>query len=125
MTRSRCATQRSRGIHARYSSLYAGGSIHGAGGGAANNIAQWDGTSWSSPGVGAFAPVYALAVFDDGGGRALYAAGSHTATSFDYPIARWNGASWKLLQPNLQGAVHALTVFDESASPRGSGRWGW
>lgn len=62
-----------------------GGNFSGAGGQSANNIAVWDGESWRSLGSGVqLEPfisgtppgVEALALFDDGSGLAIYAAGS-------------------------------------------------
>ena len=44
------------------SDLYAGGDFTTAGGSAANNIAQWNGSSWSALGSGMNGSVYALAV---------------------------------------------------------------
>jgi len=55
--------------------LYAGGSFTSAGGGAANRIAQWDGSSWSALGSGMDNSVFALGV----SGGTLYAGGSFTA----------------------------------------------
>ena len=42
----------------------------------ANSIAAWDGTAWSRVGTGFDWDVYALTVFDDGSGPALYAGGT-------------------------------------------------
>ena len=60
--------------------IYAGGIILGAGTAPAIGIAQWDNVQWTSLGNGITGSVAALAVFDDGngGGEALYAAGSFT-----------------------------------------------
>ena len=59
--------------------LYAGGDFTTAGGVAANHIAKWDGASWSALGSGMNGSTsYALAVFDDGSGPALYAGGAFT-----------------------------------------------
>jgi hypothetical protein len=80
------------------STLYAGGEFTNAGGSAANNIAQWNGSSWSALGSGIgdeYGGVGALAV----SGSTLYAggfftkAGSANATN----IAKWNGSSWSAL----------------------------
>jgi hypothetical protein len=49
--------------------LYAGGYFNTAGGRPANNIARWDGSSWSALGSGVAPTVSDLAVYDDGGGR--------------------------------------------------------
>src|SRR6185503_10408989 len=59
--------------------LYLAGDFNTAGSLPVRDLARWDGSSWSAPGV--FAPdtgastVHALTVFDDGSGPALYAAG--------------------------------------------------
>jgi hypothetical protein len=54
--------------------LYAGGYFTTAGGSAANNIAQWNGSSWSALGSGVNDSVFALAV----SGSTLYAGGGFT-----------------------------------------------
>ena len=47
-----------------------------------NGVARWDGSAWSAlsgpSGTGVERLVYALAVFDDGSGPALYAGGYFT-----------------------------------------------
>jgi hypothetical protein len=62
--------------------LYAGGDFTSAGGVPVNNIARWNGASWSDVGGGvtgdADAAVNALTVLDDGSGPALYAGGWFT-----------------------------------------------
>lgn len=99
--------------------LYAGGAFTYAGGTEADNIAKWDGASWSPLGNGTDAIVFALEVHDDGTGRALYAGGSFTqaggvaATS----IAKWNGHSWAAVDGGTTGVVRALAVFDDGAGP--------
>ncbi len=114
--------------------LYAGGYFSSAGGVAANNIARWDGSSWSPLGSGLDGSVMALVAFDDGTGPALYAggffdiAGGVAASS----IARWDGSSWS---PVGVGAactcndcttgcccsggpvVNALVVHDDGGGP--------
>ena len=109
--------------------LHAGGWFTSAGGGvAANRIAKWDGSSWSplSSGTnGVF--IYALAVFDDGNGPALYVGGDFT-TAGGVPanrIAKWDGSSWSALGSGVAGnsspygdpSVHALAVFDDGSGP--------
>ena len=56
-----------------------------------NHIAKWDGNAWSSLGVGTDDGVYALSVFDDRIGRALYAGGwfDNAGDRPAYHIARW------------------------------------
>jgi hypothetical protein len=63
--------------------------------------------------------VDALAVFDDGSGPALYAAGKFTvmggmATS---RVARWSGSAWSTLGAGLDGPVSALFVNDDGSGP--------
>lgn len=109
--------------------LYVGGGFATADGQEVGFIARWDGTSWSPlvgpSGVGLDAPVWALAVYDDGNGPALYAggqfsrAGGITARS----IARWDGSTWSALAGSesgtegTNGLVYALTVFDDGTGP--------
>jgi hypothetical protein len=107
--------------------LVAGGVFTTAGGVIANRIATWNGTSWSSLGMGSAngmnSEVYALTVFDDGsgGGAALYVGGTFT-TAGGVPanrIAMWNGTSWSSLGTGsangVSSFVSALTVFDDGS----------
>ena len=76
----------------------------------------WDATI-GQPGV--TGPVYALAVFDDGGGEALYAGGSFSqagGTSASN-IAKWNGTQWSALGTGTNNAVYALAVYDDGTGP--------
>src|SRR6185503_15994693 len=80
--------------------LFVGGSLTTAGGIDASRIAKWDGTRWSAVGGGvsggALGPLHewvkALAVYDDGGGPALYVGGTFTSAGgvAAKGIARWN-----------------------------------
>ncbi|MGO8696666.1 MAG: beta strand repeat-containing protein [Limisphaerales bacterium] len=102
------------------STLYAGGSFSTAGGVAANDIAQWNGNSWSvlgsGIGGGSFHGVAALAV----SGSTLYAGGAFTMAGgvAVNNIAQWNGSSWSALglgisMPDVNGFglnVSALAV---------------
>jgi hypothetical protein len=112
------------------SALFAGGSFNNAGGIPVNLIAKWNGSSWSPLGNGMRGNggsnyVLALAVFDDGGGAALYA-GGHFATAGGHPasdIAKWNGSSWSALGAGVSGGgsgpqlvgPKALAVFDDGS----------
>src|SRR5262249_18506945 len=62
--------------------LYAGGDFTSAGGSPVGRIAKWDGHQWSALGAGvsggSYPIVYAMSVFDDGTGPALYVAGMFT-----------------------------------------------
>mgnify|MGYP004451186151 CR=1 FL=1 len=81
--------------------LYAAGQFTHAGDLEVNYIARWDGTEWSSVGVGVTSPQFfgisALEVFDDGTGPALYAGGSFEQAG-GHPfrnVARWTGSEWQ------------------------------
>lgn len=92
----------------------------------AENIARWDGTAWSAVGGGLTGwtcggcGVQALAVFDDGTGPGLYAAGDF-GTAGGLPannIARWDGVGWSALGNGLAGYLtQTLTVFDDGNGP--------
>ncbi len=103
--------------------LYVGGDFTMAGGVAANNIARWDGSAWTSLGEaganGVQGWVFALEVFDDGRGRALYCGGDFL-TAGGVPasgIAKWDGASWSALGADSSNGVNdtifALAAFDD------------
>ena len=99
--------------------LYAGGSIEVLVSGPVRGIAKWNGQSWSPVGEGlgngGQDRVSALAVFDDGQGPALYAAGRFTNAG-SVPvnrIAKWNGQSWSALGSGLDERAFSLAVFDD------------
>lgn len=106
--------------------LFVGGSFTTAGGAPAARIAKWNGTTWAPLGSGmggSTGTVYALTVFDDGGGAALYAGGSF-ASAGGVPasrIARWDGASWSALgagvSASIGGFVTSLAVHDDGSGP--------
>jgi hypothetical protein len=107
------------------SALYASGTFANAGGAAVQHIARWNGSGWSALAGGWSggdpASIEALAVFDDGSGPALHAAGTlqvpaSPPTSF---VARWTGSSWTLLtSPSDSGeSVLALAVGDLGGGP--------
>jgi hypothetical protein len=82
---------------------------------------RWDGATWSPLGSGltggSYPAVEALAVFDDGGGPALYVGGTF-ATAGAVPasyIAKWDGSSWSALGSGMDLPVLALTVFDDGS----------
>jgi hypothetical protein len=83
--------------------LYAGGDFTTAGGVAATNIAQWNGSSWSALGSGmnTYGYVNALAV----SGSTLYAGGCFTTAGgvAATNIAQWNGSSWSALGSGMGG----------------------
>ena len=93
--------------------LYAGGDFTQAGGLAANYVARWNGTAWSSLGTGigngANSSVYSLAVAGNGD---VYVGGNFTRVgrvAANY-VAKWNGTAWSSLGAGTDGTVYALAV---------------
>jgi len=100
--------------------LFVGGRFTQAAGQATQQIARWNGSSWSALGSGMNGEVTALEVYDDGlgSGPGLIAGGAFTSAG-GFPaqrIARWDGTSWQALG-NIDGQVRALTVFDGGSGP--------
>lgn len=96
--------------------LYAGGEFTSVGGHVpANRVAKWNGAAWTAVGSGTNESVRALAVFDDGGGAALYAAGSFTSAGATAAnrVAKWSGASWSAVGEGTDGDVAALATFND------------
>lgn len=90
--------------------LYAGGFFTAAGGTPVNNIAKWDGNTWSALGTGLNASCRALAIL----GSDLYAAGQFI-TAGGIPaglIAKWDGNTWSAVHTGLSGGTfcYALAV---------------
>ncbi len=104
------------------SRVFAAGTFTTAGGLPANQIAQWDGTSWSGVGGGVVGngTVLALAVM----GNNLYAGGTFTNMG-GVPanrIAKWNGANWSALGSGLSGSVFSLMTIGSNLYVGGSFR---
>jgi hypothetical protein len=108
--------------------LYAGGDFTMAGGVEANHIAKWDGEQWSALGdgtSGTFVSVRALAVFDDGGGPALYVGGNFSEAGgvTVNGIAKWDEDAWSPLGTGVDAEsavsrlVRGLVVFDDGTGP--------
>src|SRR5690606_11072475 len=77
-------------------------------------IAKWDGESWSPVGEGMRSYVYALGVYDDGSGSALYAGGIFRAavgSPFNY-VAKWDGHSWSDVGGGMNDRVNEFWVLD-------------
>lgn len=106
--------------------LFVGGTFTHAGSTTASSIARWNATTggstpaWTALGSGINGTVWALEVFDDGTGPALYAAGAFTQAGGAPAsrIAKWNGSAWSPLGTGLDGTVHALEVFDDGTGPK-------
>jgi hypothetical protein len=90
--------------------LVAGGYFTAAGGVSAENIARWNGTSWSALGSGTNSVVNALMVLPNGD---LVAAGGFSLAggSAVSRVARWDGASWSALGSGVTGQVHTVTAL--------------
>jgi trimeric autotransporter adhesin len=89
-------------------------------------IVRWDGTQWSSVGGGVVAPsggfsaqVRALAVFDDGSGPALFAAGYFTSAGGVAAdgFARWDGKNWSAVGGRLGSYVETMAVYEDVRGP--------
>ncbi len=97
--------------------LYVGGGFASAAGVALNRVGAWDGANWSPLGSGINSgTVFALEVYDDGGGAALYAAGGIFGVAGGVGaknIARWDGAAWSPLGSGVNDQVRALCVYDD------------
>jgi hypothetical protein len=101
-------------------SLYVGGLFFQAGVQPASNIAKWDGRSWhalGAPGSGVSGRVFDLEVFDDGGGPALFVAGTFELAGGESAtgIAKWDGRAWSSVGGGLTGNGSALCVFDDGS----------
>jgi hypothetical protein len=104
--------------------LYVGGSFTMAGGIDAKSIARWDGVEWSPLGSGLDGgSVYAMAMYDDGSGPVLYAAGSFTTAGGVEAdgIAKWDGKQWSAIPGGgIDGPsspiILSLRVFDDGLS---------
>jgi hypothetical protein len=95
--------------------LNVGGYFFTAGALRANNIAKWDGSSWTAFGQGLGTlngnlPIYVYALAFDNAGH-LYAGGNFTSAGgmTVNGIAMWNGSRWFALGSGLNGTVYSLT----------------
>ncbi|MFO0836059.1 MAG: hypothetical protein U0638_13895 [Phycisphaerales bacterium] len=108
--------------------LYVGGGFANIGGVGASCIAKYDGTTFTplAAGItGDFAPnVFAMTVYDDGNGPALYAAGRFNNVDGQniQLLARWNGSTWSKVGTGITrnastSDLSAITVFDDGNGP--------
>ena len=103
--------------------LVAGGDFDSAGGIPANNIASWDGSSWSELGTGMSHNIGDTFIFDLSiynneliAGGIFDSAGGIPANN----IASWDGLSWSTLGSGTNGTVISLTVFENKLIVAGS-----
>jgi hypothetical protein len=97
--------------------LYVGGNFDDAGGIAnADNLAFWTGHSWSATGIGPTSHTWALEVFDDGSGEALYVGGSFSyGAGFARNILRFQNGAWASVGGGLRSTVFSLTAYEDAA----------
>lgn len=90
--------------------LIAGGLFNRAGSLFANNVAQWNGTTWSTLGTGTNGQVNALARAPNGD---VIAVGSFTLAGgiAAARVARWNGVSWAAFGSGVPTAPTSATVL--------------
>lgn len=89
--------------------VYAGGQFTMAGGKSANNIAVWNGATWSPLGSGTGRQVSAIAVAPSGDVYVdgdFWTAGGRSVNR----VAKWNGFDWSSLDGGMIGAVSSLLV---------------
>ncbi len=97
-----------------------GGRFAAAGAVAVQNVARWNGSTWSAFGGGTNDTVYALKGLANGdlvAGGPFTAAGGNPANG----IARWTGASWFALGAGVTGSIFFGTpaVFDIATTSNG------
>jgi hypothetical protein len=91
--------------------LYAGGAFTNNGNSALNNLAVWNGSSWSSVGAGVNGSIGGMAFL----GTDLYVGGQFTATGTSVSaqnIAKWNGSTWSALGSGVKGASGGRPIND-------------
>jgi hypothetical protein len=103
----------------RAARLYAGGAFDAAGGVSADNLARWDGASWSALPAQPNSTVTVMRVWDDGSGPALFVGGAFTHVGAQQVgfLGKWDGSTWYSLSGGLDGIVRALEAFDDGTGP--------
>ena len=95
------------------SDVYAGGRFDSAQGGAAKNIARWDGSAWHALGGGFPGEVHALLYDRDGlvAGGAVDSSDTASSALKNQIIGRWDGSDWWPMGSGLQGRVDKLAYY--------------
>jgi predicted outer membrane repeat protein len=100
--------------------LWVGGYISNASGTPVNNVAVWDGTSWSAAGTGLYGVVRSLLYWrtNPGLNGQIVAGGGFSVVPGDTPgcLATWDGNQWSYLGGGTNGEVKCLLEV-----PRGQG----
>ncbi|MFN0242918.1 MAG: hypothetical protein ACKVWV_08520 [Planctomycetota bacterium] len=86
--------------------LYVGGDFTVAGGVPVENLARWDGSSWSAVGTTA-GSIGCMVIHDDGSGDALYLLGAD--------FQRWDGATLATAGPDTFFFTQDAVVFDDGS----------
>ena len=88
---------------------------------ATENIARWDGTSWSSVGGGISRGITAVTVYKG----ELYVAGDFrmAGTLKTVAITRYDGKSWGALGDGIEGKVSDLVVYNDKLFVLGDIKW--
>ena len=88
------------------------------------NLARWNGTSWSCPGAGSWecpdGPVRALKAVDFGGPDSLFVGGSFTYVggwTVANNIAKLDGNTWSALGTGTNSHVYSIEWFNQLPSP--------
>lgn len=92
--------------------LIAGGSFSSAGGVAASNIAEWNGSAWMPLGTGVNGQVDALIEYNNElivGGRFTNAGGVEVLF-----LAKWNGIEWSDVNGDMGNIVVSLAVYQNN-----------
>jgi hypothetical protein len=88
------------------------------------NIAKWNGSTWSDVGGGlswsVIPEVHVIYAADIGQGPGLYAAGyfQHAGTTEVRGIAQWNGQQWSPLGSGQNSNVQAMALYDDGSGPK-------
>jgi hypothetical protein len=79
-------------------------------------VVKWDGSAWSDAAPNMSGSwVYALAVFDDGDGPALYAGGELRVDDQPARIAKLSGSTWTAIPGQPAFTINALCVHDDGS----------
>lgn len=90
--------------------LYAGGQFTQASGVNTSHLAKWNGSTWTSLGAGADAPLHSLAIINGD----LYVGGDFFNISGIQAkrIAKFDGTNWTALGTGILGSVNAITEYN-------------
>ncbi len=90
--------------------LVAGGRISSAGGVPIYNVAQWDGSAWSSVSTGTNGDVWAFGLLENGA-RLVMAGAFNFAGGNAVGVSSWDGATWNLYNGGANSGVEGMAVY--------------